>query len=397
MQIRKVVSAMLGLSAVIFVPDDTAKTGYPQPLMLQAVLGAPLLSWLAETMFEDGVQRFFLVCHDRWAERARACLPAQAEVMTTMDSNPADLLHVFLSTADEDERDVTVIAGPAAYVPASARHSGAPLGSCVYRANRELLMDALDEQFVFSRFLKDNCSLLSDYDGFYTIDSPASALEFASVLRRDRMLRLMKQGVEIFDADHCHIEPSVRIERGAKLLPGAILRGSSIIRSEAVIGPWSVIEDSEIGERATVNASQVYASKVAADAMIGPYAHIRPDSEIGRAAKIGNFVEVKNAKIGERTWASHLSYLGDAEIGSDCNLGCGTATVNFDRVEKHRTTIADRAFVGCHSALIAPVTVGEGAYIAAGSVITEDVPANALGIARSRQSNKRDWAAKHKK
>lgn len=388
---------MLGLSAVIFIPDDTAKTGYPQPLMLQRVLGAPLLGWLGETMFEDGVQRFFLVCHDRFVEQARACLPAQAEVMTTMDSNPADLLHVFLSTADEDERDITIIAGPAAYVPASARRSGAPLGACVYRANRELLMDALDEQFIFSRFLKDNCSILSDYEGFYTIDSPASALEFASVLRRDRMLRLMKQGVEIFDADHCHIEPTVRIERGVKLLPGAILRGSSVIRSEAVIGPWSVIEDSEIGERAAVHASMVFGSRIAADALVGPYAHIRENAEIGRGVRIGNFVEVKNTKVGDRTFASHLSYLGDAEIGSDCNLGCGTATVNFDRVEKHRTTVADRAFIGCHTALIAPVTVGEGAYIAAGSVITEDVPANALGIARSRQSNKCDWAAKHKK
>ena len=388
---------MLGLSAVFFVPDDTAKTAYPQPLMLQPVLGAPLLRWLAETMYEDGVQRFFLVCHDRWAEAARACLPQQAEVMTTMDSNPADLLHVFLSTADEDERDVTIIAGPAAYVPASARRAGTPIGACVYRAERELLMDALDEQFVFSRFLKDNCSLLSDYDGFYTIDSPASALEFASILRRDRMLRLMKQGVEIFDADHCHIEPSVRIERGAKLLPGAILRGSSIIRSEAVIGPWTVIENSEIGERAAVHASMGFDSEVAADALVGPYAHIRDNSEIGRAVRIGNFVEVKNTTVGDRTFAAHLSYLGDATVGSDCNFGCGTATVNFDRVEKHRTTVADKAFVGCHTALVAPVTVGEGAYIAAGSVITEDVPANALGIARSRQSNKRDWAAKHKK
>ncbi len=388
---------MLGLSAVIFVPDDTAKTGFPQPLMLQSVLGAPLLGWLAGTMFEDGVQRFFLVCHDRWVEQARKSLPAQAEVMTTMDSNPADLLHVFLSTADEEEQDITIIAGPAAYVPSSARRSGAPLGACVYRANRELLMDALDDQFIFSRFLKDNCSLMSDYDGFYTIDSPASALEFASVLRRDRMLRLMKQGVEIFDADQCHVDPSVRIERGAKLFPGAILRGSSVIRSEAVIGPWSVIEDSEIGERAAVHASMVFGSRIAADALVGPYAHIRENAEIGRGVRIGNFVEVKNTKIGDRTFAAHLSYLGDAEIGSDCNLGCGTATVNFDRVEKHRTTVADKAFVGCHTALVAPVTVGEGAYIAAGSVITEDVPANALGIARSRQSNKRDWAAKHKK
>ena len=388
---------MLGLSAVIFVPDDTAKTGLPQPLLLQNVLGAPLLAWLTDSLYHDGIGRFFLVCHDKYVEQACHCLPAHAEVMTTMDSNPADLLHVFLSTTDTDETDITVVAGPVIYAPMLARSSGTPVAANVFRADRELLMDSLDENFVFSRFLKDNCAVLSDYDGYFMVDSPAAALDMAIMLRRDRALRLMKLGVEIFDPDNCYISPGVRFESGVKLLPGCVLRGRTIVRADSVIGPWSVIEDSEIGENVKVYNSMVSGSKIAADSLIGPYAHIRDGCEIGRGVRIGNFVEVKNAKIQEKTMASHLSYIGDAEIGSGCNLGSGTATVNFDRVSKHKTTIKDNAFVGCHTALVAPVTVGAGAYIAAGSVITEDVPENALGIARSRQSNKKDWAAKHKK
>lgn len=386
---------MQGLSAVIFIPDDTAKTGFPQPMMLQNLHGAPLLAWLSEAIFDSGVGRFFLVCHDRYVEQARSCLPSEAEVMTTADSNPTDLLHVFLSTADDDE--ITIIAGPAVYAPTLAKREGAPKASCICRASREALMTALDENFSFSQFLRDNCSFMSDFDGCYTVDSPAALLELGNMIRRDRMLRLMKQGVSIYDAENCFVAPSARIEPGATLMEGAIVRGNSIIRSESVIGPWSVIENSEIGERTSVNASQVYGSKIAADCMIGPYAHIRPNTVLERGVKIGNFVEVKNSHIGENTWASHLSYIGDAQFGARCNLGCGTVTVNFDRVDKFKTTVGDDAFIGCNSALIAPLTVGNGAYIAAGSTVTDDVPENALAISRTRQTNKKDWAAKHKK
>lgn len=388
---------MLGLSAVIFVPDDTAKTGLAQPLLLQNVLGAPLLAWLTDSLYHDGIGRFFLVCHDKYAQQACRCVPAHAEVMTTMDSNPADLLHVFLSTTEAAENDITIVAGPMIHAPTLARRTGTPVATNVFRADRELLMDSLDENFVFSRFLKDNCAVLSDYDGYFTVDSPAAALDMAMMLRRDRVLQLMKQGVEIHDADNCYISPGVRLESGVTLMPGAVLRGKTIVRSDAVIGPWSVIEDSEIGENVKVYNSMVFGSKIAADSTVGPYAHIRDGCDIGRNVRIGNFVEVKNSVIRDNTMASHLSYIGDAEVGSGCNFGSGSATVNFDRVNKHKTTIENNAFIGCHTALVAPVTVGEGAYIAAGSVITEDVPENALGIARSRQSNKKDWAAKHKK
>ncbi len=383
------------MSAVIFIPDDTAKTGFPQPMMLQSVYGAPLLAWLAEALYDSGIGRFFLVCHDRFVQHARSCMPSEAEIVTTADSNPADLLHVFLSTAEAEE--ITIVAGPAVYAPSLAVRFGTPRSSCVCRASTEELMTALDEEFSFSRFLREKCTFLSDFDGCFSADSPAAILELAGILRRDKMLRLMKQGVEIFDADNCYVAPSVRIEPGARLMPGAILRGNCIIRSESLIGPWTVVEDSEIGARTVVNASQVYGAKIAADCNIGPNAHIRPDTVLDRGVKIGNFVEVKNSHIGENTWASHLSYIGDAQLGQRCNLGCGTVTVNFDRVDKYKTTVGDDAFIGCNSALVAPVTVGNGAYIAAGSTVTEDVPENALAISRPRQTNKKEWAAKHKK
>lgn len=385
-----------GLSAVIFVPDDTAKTGLPHPLMLHPVLGAPLLAWLANSLFGSGVGRFFLVCRDRLLPQAMACLPQETEVMTAADSNAADLLHVFLSTAEEEEDDILVITGPVIRVAELARRSGEPVSAPAYRAGREMLMAALDEKFSFSRFLKDNCAILSDYDGFVAVDSAASAVSLANELRRNQIITLEKIGVEIYDADNCYIEPSVRLEPGVKLLPGAILKGNTVIRSGSLIGPWSLIENSEIGPGCVVNASQVYGSKVASDVHIGPYAHIRPDSELEKGAKIGNFVEVKNTHLGENTWVSHLSYLGDAQIGRDCNFGCGTVTVNFDRREKHKTLVGDGAFIGCNSALVAPVSVGSGAYVAAGSTVTSDVPENALAIARSRQTNKKDWASKHK-
>lgn len=263
-----------GLSAVIFIPDDTAKFGSAQPLMLQSVLGAPLLTWLTSTLCAEGIGRFFLVCHDRYVAQAKACLPSDAEVMTSADSNPVDQLHVFLSTADDDEQEVTIITGPMVYLPMLKRQ-GTPRKANACCVSRESLMDALDTEFSFSQFLRENGAILSDNEGFFSVESPAACMEIVTLLRRDRMLRLQEQGVEIFDCDTCYVAPTVRIEPGAKLLPGAMLGGRSLIRSGAVIGPWSRVEDSEIGEDCVINASQVYASQIPASVYIGPFALIR--------------------------------------------------------------------------------------------------------------------------
>ena len=214
---------MIGMSAVIFIPDDTAKTGYPQPLMLQSVMGAPLLAWLANALFDSGVGRFFLVCHDRYVEAARACLPAEAEVMTTMDSDPADLLHVFLSTAEDAEHTITVVTGPAVYLPQLAPQAAGRFPR-VYGVSREELMQALDEHFSFARFLLDNGSPMNEEQAMYSVASPAELPEIAGLLQRNRLLALARTGVEIYDASSCYVEPSVRVAPGARLLPGTMLR-----------------------------------------------------------------------------------------------------------------------------------------------------------------------------
>ena len=129
---------------------------------------------------------------------------------------------------------------------------------------------------------------------------------------------------------------------------------------------------------------------------VGPFAYIRPNCTIGDHIKLGDFVEVKNSVIGDGTKVSHLTYIGDSDVGRNCNFGCGTVTVNYDRVKKYRTTIGDDCFIGCNTNLVAPVTLGDGAYTAAGTTVTDNVPSQALAIGRARQSNKRDWAARNK-
>ena len=387
---------MIGWSAVIFVPDDTAKTGYPQPLMLQSTAGAPLLAWLANALFDSGVGRFFLVCHDRFLDAARACMPQAAQVMTAQDSSTADLMHVFLSTADDSETEVTVVAGPAVFVPSLPGAAGA-VPSSICRVSRERLMDALDRQLPFSRFLRENGTCMTEVDGVYPVESPADILTLSALLRRDRALRLMKSGVEIIDETNCYIDPAVQVGAGATLLPGTILRGNTVIGEGSVIGPWSTVTNAQLGKNTVVNASVVEDSVLGDNVSVGPYANLRTGCTVAAGAKLGAFVELKNVRVGQDAQIPHLSYLGDAVIGDRANIGCGTVTANFDRVNKHETTVGEDAFVGCNTVLVAPVTVGGGAYVAAGSAITEDIPPQALGLARAHQSVKKDWAAKHKK
>lgn len=394
---------MAGRSAVIFVPDDTAKTGQSYPLMLQRVMGTPLLTWLVQSLELAGIRRFFLVCQDQYQAEAKKCFPQDAVLTTTRDNNPADLLHVFLSTADENEQEVDVVTGPAIYIPAAAvlcddaGNEENPIGACVCHVSRSALMDALDDTFSFSQFLMDHASAYTSLDGMFSVSSVEDFADWIPILKRMRLLQLARDGVEIWDYDNCYVDLAATIGLGTVLMPGTIIRGKTKIGYGCIIGPNAFIENATIGNHVTVNASHVYGAKIGNAVDIGPYAHIRPGTVLEQHTKIGNFVEVKNSRVGQGTWASHLSYIGDSEVGKNCNLGCSTVTVNYDRVKKHRTTIGDNAFIGCNSSLIAPVTIGAGAYIGAGSTITDDVPPDALGIARARQAIKKDWASKHKK
>ncbi len=206
----------------------------------------------------------------------------------------------------------------------------------------------------------------------------------------------MRNGVTIINPDTTYISADAKIGRDTILQPGTMIEGHSVIGESCLIGPNSQIVNSEIGNRTTIHSSVILSSIVGQDTSVGPFAHIRPESNLGDHVKIGNFVEVKKASIGEGSKVSHLSYMGDAKIGTHVNVGCGTITVNYDGKKKHLTTIEDNAFVGCNSNLIAPVTVEKGAYVAAGSTITKDVPESSLAIGRARQENKEGYAKKLK-
>lgn len=204
----------------------------------------------------------------------------------------------------------------------------------------------------------------------------------------------MRNGVTIIDPSSTYIGPDVEIGQDTILYPGTILAGGTVIGEDCIIGPQTEIHNCKIGNGTSIRQSAAYDSEIGSEVAIGPFAHIRPQSNIHDDVKIGNFVEIKKAVFGKGSKASHLSYIGDAEVGSNVNIGCGSITVNYDGKNKYLTKIEDNVFIGCNSNLVAPVRVGEGAYVAAGSTITHDVPGEALAIARAKQVNKEDYVSK---
>lgn len=209
--------------------------------------------------------------------------------------------------------------------------------------------------------------------------------------RLEILNKLINNGVEIPCADAIIIDPDCVIGKGTKIYPGTIICGNVTIGENCIIGPNSYITDSSIGNNVVFNSSQIRNSQILDNADIGPFVNIRPDCVIGASVHLGNFVEVKNSNIDSGTKVSHLTYVGDSDVGKNVNFGCGVVTVNFNGKTKNRTTIKDNAFIGCNTNLVAPVTVGENSYTAAGSTITESVPDNSLAIAREKQTNKTGW------
>ncbi len=206
--------------------------------------------------------------------------------------------------------------------------------------------------------------------------------------------RLMAQGVTIHRPESCVIDAEVEVAPNTVIEPFVQLLGRTCIGSGCLIRSYSVLENCTLGNRVLVRQSCVLAeSAIADDAKIGPFAHLRPGCEIGEEAHVGNFVEIKKARLGKGVKASHLTYLGDADVGEGTNIGAGVITCNYDGVKKNRTRIGKGVFVGSDSTLVAPVTVEDGAYIGAGSCITRDVPAGSLAVGRARQITRNGWAA----
>ena len=239
--------------------------------------------------------------------------------------------------------------------------------------------------------------------GCFEVENPDEILGVNTKLELTKVDAIMRRrineahalnGVYFQNIENTFIGPDVIIEPDAEILTGTILSGKTKICADCVIGPNTRVESSFVGKGSKLDNTVALSCNIGNDCNIGPFAYIRPGSIIGNGCKVGDFVEIKNAVLGDKTKASHLTYVGDTDVGKGVNFGCGTVTVNYDGKRKHRSTIGDKAFIGCNTNLVSPVNVGEGAYIAAGSTITDEVPGKTLAIARARQVIKTNWKDK---
>jgi bifunctional UDP-N-acetylglucosamine pyrophosphorylase/glucosamine-1-phosphate N-acetyltransferase len=235
---------------------------------------------------------------------------------------------------------------------------------------------------------------VEDYQEILGINDRQQLATASEILQRRVKSDWMAAGVTLIDPASITIDDTVRLQPDVIIEPQTHLRGDTVIQSGSHIGPGSLIENSQIGENVTVLYSVIRNSIVQAGTQIGPYAHLRGQAEVGSDCRVGNFVELKNSKLGSKTNIAHLSYLGDATLGDRVNIGAGTITANYDGVHKHPTQIGDRTKTGANSTLVAPLTVGSDVTIAAGSVVTENVPDDCLVVARSRQVVKPGWRLK---
>ncbi|BAT54098.1 glucosamine-1-phosphate N-acetyltransferase / UDP-N-acetylglucosamine pyrophosphorylase [Nostoc sp. NIES-3756] len=235
---------------------------------------------------------------------------------------------------------------------------------------------------------------VEDYQEILGINDRLQLATAYDILQRRVKEQWMMAGVTLIDPNSITIDDTVELEPDVIIEPQTHLRGNTVIKTGSRIGPGSFIENSQLGANVTVQYSVVTDSAIQDGARIGPYAHLRGHAQVGANCRIGNFVELKNTELGDRTNVAHLSYLGDTTAGTQVNIGAGTITANYDGVKKHRTKIGDRTKTGSNSVLVAPVTLGNDVYVAAGSTVTEDVPNDSLVIARTRQVVKPGWRKK---
>ena len=314
--------------------------------MLQNVMFCPALTWCVRTWAAQGVQRFFVVCEERWTDLVRSCFPK--------DLSPEIVSHdqwaSQLSALREQNLEVEEYREPVL-----------PLGK---------LMMTFHNVEELSRL-------------------QAACHDAANAYHQ-------KRGVHIVDPASTFIDPRVNIGPDTLILPNTILRGSTVIGRDCEIGPNTMLDSCTVGDNVIVNSTQAQDSVIDDGCEIGPYTHIRPHCHVRKGSKIGAFVQLKNCDLGEGTKMAHLTYVGDADVGAHCNFGCGTVTSNYDGFKKYRTTIGSNVFIGCNTNLVPPVTVEDGAYIAAGTTITRDVPADSLAVGRVRQENKEGWARRNR-
>lgn len=285
------------------------------------------------------------------------------------------------------------------------------INSSVYCIRTKLLVDCLSkigcDNAAGEYYLTDVIKMLSsdykiatlctDFEECMGVNSKVQLAAACEVLRKRINTKHMENGAIIIDPNTTYIDDTVEIGADAVIYPNNILEGNTVIEAEAILLQGNRIADSFVGRKATVQASVLTQARVGEATTVGPFAYLRPNADIGANCRIGDFVEVKNSCIDDGTKVSHLTYVGDSDVGKGVNIGCGVVFVNYDGINKNRSIVEDNCFIGCNTNLISPVKLGHGAYVAAGTTVTDDVESGALCIGRSRQTVKTDWENKWKK
>ena len=234
-------------------------------------------------------------------------------------------------------------------------------------------------------------AVITEFDETLGVNSRAELAQAEVIMRKVINKKHLDNGVTIIDPSNTYIGVDVVIGQDTIIYPGNVLEGKSEIGTDCVLYPNSRIDSSIIGNEVEIQSSVILQSKIGDNTTVGPFAYVRPESNIGDKVRIGDFVEIKKSTIGNNTKVSHLTYIGDAEVGENCNFGCGTVVVNYDGKNKNKTIIGDNSFIGCNTNLVSPVEVKDNTYIAAGSTITKEVPEGSLAIARAKQVNIEGW------
>ncbi|MFA6309173.1 MAG: DapH/DapD/GlmU-related protein [Clostridia bacterium] len=407
---------MKQVSAIIISTCDEAKMNSKKSKYTHAICGKPLIQWTMDAVVGADIENISLILGQNhkqvlkclnnnvkyiiWPEKF--ITEKDGHILVLRGDMPlisSETINKIVENHINNENVLTI-------VKTTFENSGIYCFTkkFLFEATEEIDDKAMPEQKILSaveklckKGLKIGIINIDDEKELLRVDDRIQLNVAETFIRKQIANRHMTNGVTVINPEAAYIDYSVKIGRDTTILPGTILEGNTVIGDDCLIGPNSRIINSTVNDAVEINSSEVIESFIDKNSIIGPFAYIRPNSRIGKDVKIGDYVEVKNSTIGDNTKVSHLTYVGDASIGEDVNIGCGVVFVNFNGKAKNRAVIGNNAFIGCNVNIISPVTVKENAYIAAGSTITDDVPENALAIARQRQIIKENWATKKDK